>query len=388
MPPVLLKVIFFAGIGIMFYAYFGYAAVIWFFPRRKTKTQTDELPEITLVVPVFNEAAIVEKKIHNCLSLHYPKHLLRLLFVDDGSTDETATLIRKHPDAQLITHEQRQGKTAALNTAMQHVKTPLVVFTDASAMLHPACLEKMVPHFADETVGGISGEKKILSNANGSPVTDAEQLYWKYESTLKKADSRFYSVVGADGALFGIRTTLYKPVEHDVILDDFFISVNICRQGYRFLYEPEAFALEPASSNLQEEKKRKVRISAGCFQALSRMPDLLNPFRDFPLFLIYVSHRVLRWTACPLLLPVIWVVNLLLLTASHSSFYALAFLVQSLFYLLAFMGWWQLHQGNRRKPFLLPYYFVFMNLSLYQGFFRYAGGRQSVMWEKTERSRF
>jgi cellulose synthase/poly-beta-1,6-N-acetylglucosamine synthase-like glycosyltransferase len=341
---------------------------------------------VTLIVPAYNEEPFIEKKVQNSLTLRYPKDKLFFLFVTDGSTDGTNAVISRYKQIELLTGKERLGKTAAINRAMQKVETPLVVFTDANTLLHRDCLLKIVPHYADSSVGGVAGEKRILEK-EATAVGLGERLYWQYESLLKKADARFYTVIGAAGELFSIRTALYQPVEEDVILDDFVISARVCQQGYRFVYEEGAYAIETSSVSIAEEKKRKTRISAGCFQILLLLKSLLNPFRNFRLFFQYISHRVLRWTLCPLCLPLLLFTNVVLFISEDGFLFNVFFFGQMVFYLFALLGA-MLPKNSLQWFFLVPYYFVFMNLSLYIGFYRFLTKKQTVIWKKAVRKVF
>ncbi|WP_121354214.1 glycosyltransferase family 2 protein [Flavisolibacter nicotianae] len=384
-----MQVVFWISFAVLFYTYLGYGLLLLvltaFVKRKGTKTHP-ELPPLTLVVPAFREAAVIEKKIQNSLSLHYPEDRLFFLFVTDGPDDGTNAIIRQYPQVSLLAGEERRGKTAAINRAMLRVGTPIVVFTDANTLLHPDCLLKMMPHYADQCIGGVAGEKRIFDREH-SAVGTGERLYWCYESLLKKAESGFYSVVGAAGELFSIRTSLFQPVSEHVILDDFVLSARVCLQGYRFVYEEGAFATETSSLSFAEERKRKTRISAGCFQALLMLKGLLNPFLNFRLAFQYLSHRVFRWVFCPLCLPLFFLANAWLALTNSSTFFDLVLAVQIMFYLAALAG---MALRKHRLPQLLqvPHYVVFMNLSLYAGFWRFVTRRQTVMWAKAVRKIF
>jgi cellulose synthase/poly-beta-1,6-N-acetylglucosamine synthase-like glycosyltransferase len=234
----------------------------------------------------------------------------------------------------------------------------------------------------------VAGEKKIMTAADTKIAGIGEGLYWKYESLLKRLDSELYTVVGAAGELFSVRTELYEPVGEDILLDDFIISLKVCMKGYRVQYEPDAYAMETPSSSLKEERKRKIRISAGAFQSMAILKGLLNIFRYPVLSFQYVSHRVLRWTLCPLLLPILFIVNILLLVQTPSGFYGLFLAGQILFYLAATAGWLLANRNIKSKLLYVPYYFLFLNISLYQGFIRYRKGQQSVLWDKAVREKY
>ena len=273
-----------------------------------------------------------------------------------------------------------------MNRAMDYVNTPFVVFTDANTQLNEDALVTILNPFQDETVGAVAGEKRVNSGPGTNLASKGEGLYWKYESFLKKLDAKIYSVVGAAGELFAIRTTQYAPLEKDSILDDFMLSMRVTQKGYRVMYAPDACAIESGSSELKEEWKRKVRICAGGFQSMSRLLDLLNPFKFGVLSFQFISHRVLRWTLAPLCLILIFLLSLLLAT-SHPV-YASLFYVQILFYATAVTGW----AGRRSKqingPVLIPLYFSMMNLAAFAGFFRFLTGKQSARWERSKRANY
>lgn len=377
-------VVFISGLSLVLYTYIGYALILRLFPQKKPQHSEAYLPPITIVMPVHNEAGIIENKIANCLQLNYPPEKIQLLVVDDGSTDGTATLVRKYKQVQLLAHKERLGKSAAINTAMRNIDTPLVVFTDATAKIDVQAIRFMVAHFADARVGGVSAEKIISDAGQLSVVSEAESIYWQYESYLKQSESEYYSVLGADGALFAIRTALFRELDADLILDDFAISADVCLQGLQVIYEKRAYAYEPASDNIAAERRRKIRISAGCFQALVRYPELLNAFANPRLFLVYVSHRVLRWTLCPILLPVLFFLNAILAHQTGSGLLMFMWVLQLAFYFAAMVGSFV---NQKRLPgwLLIPFYFVFMNLALYRGFWRFVKSSQTVLWEKQYR---
>jgi len=269
---------------------------------------------------------------------------------------------------------------------MQQVQTPVVIFSDANTMLNSDSISKITAHYADQKVGGVAGEKKIMRNKNMSAVGEAEGLYWKYESFMKKLDAKFNTVTGAAGELFSIRTGLFKELDDDLILDDFVISMQICLQGFRIEYEPGAFATELPSASLAEEQKRKVRISAGAYQSVGYLKDCLNIFKYPLLSFQYISRRLLRWIFCPFMLLVLLSANIVIAGYSPAAgFYSWMLYIQVTFYLFAVTGWLVVRTGKRAGLFTIPFYFVFMNYCLVKGFVKFVKGKQSVLWEKSLR---
>jgi cellulose synthase/poly-beta-1,6-N-acetylglucosamine synthase-like glycosyltransferase len=387
----LIEIIFFVGLLTIFYSYVGYGLLLWVCIKiknlaksTKQEDEVDFLPSTTLVIAAYNEEDFIEKKIQNSLSLDYPEDKLEIIFITDGSTDNSSLIVSRFPRIRLLHKPERRGKVAAMHRAMSYITTPFVIFSDANTLLNREAVRNIVRHYKNEEVGGVAGEKKIMQ-LNGSVTGAGEGLYWKYESFLKQLDWEFYTVVGAAGELFSLRSKLYDFPGDNVLLDDFILSLKVCRKGYRVAYEPEAYASETPSLSMKEEQKRKIRISAGAFQSMLMMKDLLNIFKYPRLAFQYISHRVLRWTLCPAFLPIIFVCNAILFFADGSNLYTVFMAAQLLFYLMAIAGW--ILSLNRIKIGFLyaPYYFVFINLSLYLGFKRFLKGKQTVIWEKASR---
>jgi poly-beta-1,6-N-acetyl-D-glucosamine synthase len=385
-------VLFWVCLALIFYSYVGYGIVLYFiiklkrvFRPSKVVADSSYTPEVTIMVAAYNEKDYIEEKIENTLALSYPKEKFKLLVVTDGSDDGTPDLVKKYPNVTLLHQPERRGKIAAVERAMEYVDTDIVIFTDANTMLNKDVIRNMVRHYKDERVGAVAGEKRIADKEKDAANGAGEGIYWKYESTLKKWDSELYSVVGAAGELFSIRTRLFEPVPADTVIEDFYLTLRIAQNGSRVVYEPEAYAVEGPSASVGEELKRKIRIAAGGLQAIVRLSALLNPFKYGILTFQYVSHRVLRWTLAPAALLLLMVSNIMLAMLGSPFFQALLAL-HILFYVAAVAGKVCESRQLKIKALFVPYYFMIMNYAVYMGFFRYVRGSQSVLWEKAKRS--
>ena len=387
-----MEILFWLSLFIVFYTFLGYGIVLYILVRirrafkgkRLAPGLDQDFPTLTLVIAAYNEESIIEEKIANTLQLSYPAGKLSLIFVTDGSSDRTPDLVANYPEIKLMHTPVRSGKILAMHRAMDEVNTEVVVFTDANTFLNKDALLLIARHYADPKVGAVSGEKRVMQDAL-SDATAGEGFYWKYESTLKKWDSELYSVVGAAGELFSVRRSLYRSVEPDTILDDFMISMQIAEQGYRIVYEPDAYASELSSENIKEELKRKVRIAAGGIQSILRLQKLMNPFHDPLLSFQYISHRVLRWTVTPFLMILALVLNVLIVIQSGGVLYQLLLAGQIGFYGLALAGWILETRKIKVKALFVPYYFCMMNYAVLAGIRRYFNGSQSAAWEKSKR---
>ena len=392
-----LKILFWTLAFIVVYTYVGYGILLYLiikirriFKLGKTiEPNTGYQPDVTLFISAYNEKDYVAGKMSNTMSLDYPKDKLHIVWVTDGSDDSTPELLKKYDNVTVYHLPERNGKISAMNRGMRFVNTPIVIFSDANTMLGSASIQRIVRLFGNPKVGCVSGEKRIINKEADVASGAGEGLYWKYESTLKKWDAELYSVVGAAGELFAIRTELYRDVEKDTLLDDFIISLRVAQDGYTIQYDPEAYAIETASANVTEELKRKIRISAGGIQAVVRLRSLLNIFKYGTLSFQYISHRVLRWTLTPLCLLALIPVGFMLAYNEgvlNFGLYSTLFCLQLLFYIAALTGWFMENRSTRVKILFVPYYFFIMNLSVILGFFRYMKKSQSVNWERAKRA--
>ncbi|MEM1408489.1 MAG: glycosyltransferase family 2 protein [Bacteroidota bacterium] len=383
---------FWLALIIIFYTYLGYGILLIIIIKIKRllrsserpKFNFEELPAATLIIACYNEADLLDEKVKNTLSLRYPKDRLEIFFVTDGSDDNSAELLEKYDGIQVFHKNKRAGKIAAVNRAIDHVKTPIVAFCDANTYLNEDAMVNLVRHYKDDKVGAVAGEKTIYQGDKENAASSGEGAYWKYESALKKMDSELCTVVGAAGELFSVRTNLYEKVDHSIIIEDFYLSMRIVEKGYRTVYEPDAFAMETGSASVKEEEKRKVRIAAGGIQSVVKLAGLLNPFKYGVVTFQYVSHRVLRWTLTPLLLPLVLVLNIMLFNVH--AIYEILLYAQVLFYILSLLGYLLQGRKIKFKSIFIPYYFSFMNWAVYRGFLRYIGGKQSAVWEKAKRA--
>ena len=386
-----LEIGFWASFVIVFYAFLGYGIVLYIMVRIKRivqpinkKAEIIFEPEISLVISCFNEADVIAGKIANCKQLNYPSNKLTIIFIIDGSTDNSEMVLKAWPEIKVLHQNRWSSKTASRNRAMKFITTPFVIFSDVNTLLNTDAVKNLMKHFVDNNIGCVSGEKRLINNGAYDASVSGESIYRKYESFLTKLDSELYSAVGATGELVAFRTDLYIELPEDTLLDDFMESMQIAAAGHKILYDPEAYAVKTASSNVAEELKRRVHICAGGWQAIIRLWSKLSMRKTPWLFFQYFSHRVLRWTITPFLMIVMFVLNMRM-GLDGNKFYQLMMGAQVLFYSAAIVGIILENRHLRFRPVFVPYYFCLMNYAVLLGLQIYISGQQKLNWAGAQR---
>ena len=347
-------VLFLIAAIFILYTYAGYPLLLGWrrSPAPPVSAAPGAFPEVALVIPVYNEERILQKKIENSLRLDYPGGKLKIVVVLDGSTDRSPAIARSFPAVTVREHPRRRGKMTVLNQALSGLFPEVVAFTDASALWREDALRELVAPLADPSVGAVSGELILKEEETRGGELQVD-WYWKMEKYIRKRESGIFSCLGATGAIYALRRSLFRPLPEDTILDDMMIPLNALRQGSRILFNPRARAYEYKLSDPRDEFRRKVRTLYGNYQVFVRAPWTIIPGRSRMAFGM-LSHKLFR-----LLVPH----ALILLFFSSLAGPPLLrgfFYLQSVFYLLAVIGW-----GCRRlrgiKLFSLPFTFCLLN---------------------------
>lgn len=232
-------------------------------------------PRVTVLLPVRNGAPWIADKIRSILALSYPPDLLQIVVVSDGSTDETADIVRSFGLQNLILEEVSQrGKAAAINRGLELADGEAIFFTDVRQSLDPQCLQRMASRLFDSGIGVVSGELMIRSSTHGEGK--ALGLYWRYEKAIRKAQGALGSATGATGAIYLIRREFATPLPPHCLDDDVYLPLQAAFQGKRIVFEEGAWAYDDPT-RIDQEFRRKVRTLAGVYQLLRLEPRLWLP---------------------------------------------------------------------------------------------------------------
>jgi poly-beta-1,6-N-acetyl-D-glucosamine synthase len=336
-------------------------------------------PGVSIVIAARNEGSRLAGRIDNLVNLDYPASQRQIIVVSDGSTDDSAEVLARYESVVESAALPAGGKARALNAGVERARYGLLVFADARQAFAPDALRALVAPFADPGVGAVSGELVLEGEARDrrtqiadrrcaivrpiaadaerrsagnrrlssrSTVIEGVGLYWRYEKQIRRDESAIGSTMGATGAMYAMRRSLWRPLPEDTILDDVLAPMRCVLAGSRVVFEDRARAFDRTARDAKDESRRKRRTLAGNYQLLWLEPALLVPWRN-PAWIQFVSHKVAR-LAVPYALPPLWLFSLLL--SRRAAMYAAAFAAQCLFYLFAGYGaWLEKHDGGASR---------------------------------------
>lgn len=374
------EIIFWVAVLAVAYTYAGYPLLLMLMSRFRGKQilHRDFTPSVTVIIAAYNEERDLAAKLENTLALDYPKSELEVIVTSDCSSDGTDEIAKSFSTRGVRLHRQQErfGKTAAQNAAVEQARGEIIVFSDATTYYRPDVLRAMMPAFADDSVGGVTG-RVIYRNEADSSVGTGTRSYWNYEFFLKKHESNVCSLIGVCGCMYAIRKSAYVPLYNDAC-SDFIIATSLVEQGLRAVYVPDAVCMEEPNRQAKKELAARVRIISQTFSDLWRNRGMLNPVRSGFYAVQLWSHKVMRYFV-PVFLILIFLASAFL--ASRSVFYGVLFFAQIAFYLAAVVSWVLEKAGLHFRLLALPQYFVIANLASLIAFVKFISGESYTKWE-------
>lgn len=381
-------VLFWVSLFMIVYAYPGYPVLLWLlakFANRPTSRgavgQENKLPTVTLLVSAYNEETVIGEKIHNALSLDYPRELLEVVVVSDGSSDRTTSVVSSFADRGVVLrhYEGRIGKTACLNRAIPVATGEIIVFSDANSTYERGVLKALVHPFQDSRIGFVTGWTQYGSSRDKTALSSLG-LYSRLELITKELESRIGSCIGADGAIFAIRKALYRPLQ-DYDINDFVIPLTINAQGYRGVLEKKAICYENDAGGTKGEFFRQVRITNRTLRAINNHRQLLNPLKfGFLAFAIF-SHKLCKFIV-PYFLMVLLATNFFL---AQEKNYLIVLMSQLLFYGCASMNNFLPKSGFLTRFSEAAKAFVMVNAAILLAWVKFFQGETYTTWSPTQR---
>jgi cellulose synthase/poly-beta-1,6-N-acetylglucosamine synthase-like glycosyltransferase len=321
---IVVELVFWISVGLLVYAHLGYPIVLWLMARLRAPEVTpevasDPLPEVSLIVAAHDEEASILRWVRSTLDFDYPRKLLEVIVVSDGSTDRTVEWAVK-AGADVVLEVPRGGKVAALNAAVDRARGEVLAFSDANSTWEPDALGRLVARLADPDVGYVCGQLRL----EGKGTENEEGLYWRYETGVRALESRLAGVTAGNGAINAVRRAAYVALEPDRG-QDISLPYEVTRRGWRAVFERTAIATEPMAATLRAEFGRKRRMLTGAWATILRH-GMLSPRGYTPAYAFEIySHRGLRY-ASPVLHLLVLATNLALL--AHGRIFAVTLALQ------------------------------------------------------------
>ena len=232
----------------------------------------EHYPPISIIVPAYNEEVTIQKCMNTLLQLDYP--LYEIIVVDDGSTDHTLNLVQSFTDLRVkIISQPNQGKAHALNTGIKHVQNEFIVTVDADTTLHKDALRHIAKRFStNRQLGAIAGNVKVDAEPGLLNALQAAE-YTLGINLIRKTQSMLGCVMIVPGPIAALRKTAIEQAgyfSHDTFAEDFDITMQILKAGYKIQYEDHALAFTDAPKNLEDLLKQRRRWYRGMIQVLMK----------------------------------------------------------------------------------------------------------------------
>lgn len=289
-----------------------YCSVLWFlvfftnYKNGAKKTAPLKLPSVSIIVPAFNE----ERNIYNCvqslLNLDYPRNLLKIYVVNDGSRDGTRKICESYAKKGLIRliNQKNQGKAAAMNNALKRVKTEYVVSMDADSIAEREFLRKMVAH-ADNKISIITPAPKVMKKDNW--IEKIQYVEYMFSIFLRKAFTFFDSQYVAPGPGSMYKTEVLKKLggfDTNSAVEDMEIAFRFFEKGYKLDNCENAYVYTRTPKSFKDLLKQRLRWYKGYFQTVAQYSHMRfnRKFGNLGLFLLPMNY--------------VWVLLMIFITSS------------------------------------------------------------------------
>ncbi|MFY0692564.1 MAG: glycosyltransferase [Paracoccaceae bacterium] len=362
-------------------------------------------PSATVVIPAYNEEEVILGSIATALAADYPG--LKVIVVDDGSTDGTYQLVRDtygdHPRVTLL-RQPNQGKWKALNTAYDIIDTEVAVCVDADTQIEPDAITHLVQPFQDSRVGAVAG--CVLVGNKKNMITRMQALeYFTSQAIARRALEYINGIIVVPGAFGAWRVDAVREVglySNETLTEDTDLTIWVLRGGYRVAYMEDAFAYTEAPSSFAAFLKQRLRWSLGMLQALWKHREAFGEEKS--LRLISLTDLAVFGYIIPLLAPI---VDLLLIKVLFDLIVAMSmddFVAQSSSHTYLLVGYLAFplidvflglaafqfsRRENIRLLLLIPFQRVFYRQMLYISVFRAMASAitgRLASWNKLKRS--
>jgi cellulose synthase/poly-beta-1,6-N-acetylglucosamine synthase-like glycosyltransferase len=390
--PVVLQIVFWGAVLMLLHSYIFYPLLLKMLagasplnPPKGDFADAQTGAGVTVLMSVFNEEKVIAQKLESIFTGNFPLEKLEVIIGSDCSDDATEKIIgtwqQKHSQIKLQRFNERTGKPQILNALVKQATNDFVIFTDANVIFSANTITNLLNCFGDEQVG-LAGATILNEGMRKDGISYQEEKYIQGENKIKYREGILWgTMMGPFGGCFMMRKNLFEPIPANFIVDDFFLAMVTFEKNKKCICAAHAVCYEDVSNEMQQEFRRKARISAGNFQNLNRFKHfLLKPFSAVGF--CFLSHKVLRWWGPFFIIAATLCAAVL---AFYSTFYLLMLAGIALLLCAPLFDKLQKLLGLNNFLMRLASYFVWMNLALLIGYVNYKKGVRSNVWSRTER---
>jgi len=383
------QILFWLSVFAIFHSYVLFPLILKVLAKNKaqnkiTYKKRDSLPTVSIILASYNEETTIEQKILSTFETDYPIEKIEFLIGSDNSSDKTNNIIEqyvnKYPQIKFYNFKKRQGKIKIINQLKDKAVNEILIFTDTKVFFRDDTIFNLVKHFKNNEIDLVGGVL-INSKLNKEGIAVQEDAYMNREMQIKYNEGIIWGCsMGVFGAIYSIRPNKFYKIPENFKVDDFFITLKVLEKRGKVIFAKDAVADEKLAGNINEEFKRKVRISTGNFQNLKYFKKILLTIFSTSFF-TYFSHKVLRWIG-PLLLIFIIISLSFLINIKLYQILSILFLITLIIPIIDFI----LSKINLQFAiFRFVTHFYTMNIALAVGFFNFIKGVKSAIWEPSKR---
>jgi len=273
----------------VYFLYPVFLFIIRLFSHSKRKVNDDSctFPQLSVIVPTYNEVNVINSKLTDLLNMSYPKDRYEIIVVDSASSDGTSEIVRKFEKEGviLLQQEERMGKSSAINFALEKARGEIVVLSDANSKFEVDAFNMLIRKF-DSGVGGVQPR---ICPCRDNNLWDRFFLWLHH--VYKTQESNVDSVFFASGKLFAFRKTSFTKIDENSAADDLEIALNMRRRNLRVKYAPDVKVVEKAPITPKEVRIQRVRRAFGVLQVIWKNKTMLfNPKYSAYGFVIFPTH--------------------------------------------------------------------------------------------------
>jgi cellulose synthase/poly-beta-1,6-N-acetylglucosamine synthase-like glycosyltransferase/peptidoglycan/xylan/chitin deacetylase (PgdA/CDA1 family) len=265
-------------------------------------------PQVTVLIPAYNEEAAIVQTVKAALACDYPK--LEILVMDDGSTDQTPDLVRANfdndPRVRMISQPNR-GKPAALNHGLEEATGEVIISIDGDTIVDPEAIPRLVRHFADPKVGAVAGNVKVINRNRWLTRWQALE-YITSQNLEKRAFDLLNCIPVVPGAVGAWRTSVLRDhhgFSGDTVAEDTDLTLTIRREGWKILYDEDAIGRTEVPETVEALIRQRFRWTFGTLQAVWKHRDAVGKPKYGTLGWIAIPNIFLFQIILPLVSPVI-----------------------------------------------------------------------------------